>query len=305
MCLIAFALDLRGDCPLLLASNRDEFWDRPTLALDTWTLPTGEVLAGGRDLRAGGTWLGFSAKGRVAMLTNVRNGEPDLAPRSRGELVTQWLAGQTESPDWLTMVARPRPSDYGGFNLVLGDVTRGDWVWLSNRASTEFAAGTPLPVSDGWYGLTLEPGIYGLSNAGLNTPWPKTQRLKAATRQALDQWPADGSARDGNWRAPLLAALLDRQPADAQELPSTGIPWEREQQLSSPFVYMPEAGYGTRSSLIAHWRHSPEGGLLELEEWTHATEAAPPAFGDRARWSLDRSSYKRISMSTWGMPTSS
>lgn len=303
MCLIAFALGLRDDCPLLLASNRDEFWARPTLPLDTWTLPTGEMVASGRDLRAGGTWLGFTAKGRVAMLTNVRNGEPDVAPRSRGELVTQWLAGSTEAPDWEAMVARQCPSDYGGFNLVLGDITGGDWVWLSNRAANECAAGTTLPVSGGWYGLALEPGIYGLSNAGLDTPWPKTRRLKTATLQALEQWPAGDPAQDGGWREPLLAALLDREPADDQELPSTGIPWERERQLSSPFVHLTESGYGTRSSLIAHWRPSLQGGLLELEEWTHANEAT--ASGHWSRWPLDRSIYRRISMSTWGMPTSS
>ena len=305
MCLIAFALGARDDCPLLLASNRDEFWNRPTLPLDTWTLPSGEVVASGRDLRAGGTWLGFTAKGRVAMLTNVRNGQPDVAPRSRGELVTQWLAGRAETPNWSALVARRNPHDYGGFNLVLGDVTHGQWVWLTNRATQSGDVGSTLALNGGWFGAALEPGTYGLSNAGLDTPWPKTRRLKAATLQALEQWQAGDAPNGDRWREPLLAALMDRRQADDAELPTTGIAKEREHQLSSAFVHMPEAEYGTRSSLLAHWRPGVQGGLLDLEEWTHPAESTVPTTGHQERWSLDRSTYRRISMSIWGMPTSS
>ena len=309
MCLIAFALNMRDDCPLLLASNRDEFWQRPTLPLAAWTLPGGATVYSGRDQRAGGTWLGFSPSGRVAMLTNVRNGEPDEAPRSRGELVTRWLAGPGETPDWQALTGDHKAGDYGGFNLVLGDLRDGHWLWLSNRPDHVGSAGDPLPVNGGWHGLHLRPGVYGLSNAGLDTPWPKTRQLKAATAQALDLLDQAASGANESWRHTLLNALLDRRLAPDPELPSTGIPLERERQLSSPFVHMPDAGYGTRSSLIARWHASAEGGQLELEEWTHApgqTPARDAGTSDNVtHWPLTGSTYRRVSMSTWGMPTSS
>lgn len=303
MCLIAFALGLRKDCPLLLASNRDEFWDRPTLSLSTWSLPGGAAVTGGRDLRAGGTWLGFNDRGRVAMLTNVRTGEPDAAPLSRGELVTRWLAGPLDTPDWFTLTHTVNPQNYGGFNLVLGDLHQGVWVWLSNAVDPNRQSGTKASAASGWVHQTLGPGLYGLSNAGLDTPWPKTRQLKAATAQALDQLDVKEPGHDPTWQRPLLDALLDTQMAPDDALPSTGIPLERERALSSPFVYMPDARYGTRSSLLAHWRPALQGGLLTLEEWTHAPEQGYA--GHASGWPLARSTHKRISMSMCGMPTSS
>lgn len=312
MCLIAFALNMRDDCPLLLASNRDEFWERPTLPLAEWTLPGGATVYSGRDMRAGGTWLGFSPSGRVAMLTNVRNGEPDEAPRSRGELVTRWLAGPAETPDWQALTGDHKAGDYGGFNLVLGDLKDGDWLWLSNRPGHADSGGDPLPVNGGWHGLRLRPGVYGLSNAGLDTPWPKTRQLKTATAQALDLLDHTTPGAPESWRHTLLDALLDRRLAPDQELPRTGVPLERERQLSSPFVHMPDAGYGTRSSLIARWHAPAKGGQLELEEWTHAPGQAPGSDAGSAdnansstHWPLTASTYRRVSMSTWGIPTSS
>ena len=309
MCLIAFALNMREDCPLLLASNRDEFWERPTLPLAAWTLPGGAKVYSGRDMRAGGTWLGFSSSGRVAMLTNVRNGKPGEAPRSRGELVTRWLAGPNETPCWKTLTADHQADDYGGFNLVLGDVNGCDWVWLSNRPG-HGRTDENLPVNGGWHGQRLRPGVYGLSNAGLDTPWPKTRRLKAATTRALHLLDHTAPEASEHWRHTLLHALLDRRLAHDTELPSTGVPREWERQLSSPFVHMPDAGYGTRSSFIARWHASAVGGQLELEEWTHAPEQAPSVSAGSTsshltRWPLATSTYRRVSMSTWGMPTSS
>lgn len=300
MCLIAFALNTRDDCPLLVASNRDEFWARPTQALSRWTLADGTAVYGGRDLQAGGTWLGFSEAGRVAMLTNVRSATPDVAPRSRGELVTRWLAGDTVTPDWQTLLGESCSRDYGGFNLVLGHLYEGGWTWLSNRSAHSPPAATALPLSNGWVGCALPPGIYGLSNAGLDTPWPKTRRLKQVVAHALQVWSPDGEPKADavkagpGWRALLEAALLDRRPAAEHELPSTGVPWDREQQLSSAFVHIPEAAYGTRSSLIAHWHASAVGGQLHLDEWTHSPSGPST-----------HSTHRRISMSTWGMPTSS
>lgn len=315
MCLMAFALGLHADTPLLLASNRDEFWERPTLPLAGWTLPTGAQVWSGRDQRAGGTWLGFSVAGRVAMLTNVRAGPAEAAPRSRGELVTRWLAGSTALPDALALTTQCDPRDYAGFNLVLGDTAQNRWVWLSNRPGLDATHARPLQTPAGWHGAALGPGLYGLANAGLDTPWPKALRLKAAVAQALHHQnapsagedppdeatqPAAGGAR--GWQRPLLAALLDRRPAPDPALPDTGIGLARERSLSSPFVHLP--GYGTRSTLLARARQQASGHhTLDLHEWTHAPARVTPA--DASPWPLDQSVYRAFSIETWGMPTSS
>jgi uncharacterized protein with NRDE domain len=298
MCLIAFAWGLRPDCPLLLASNRDEFWDRPTLPLSTWTLPGGMAVSSGRDERAGGTWLGFNAAGRVAMLTNVRSGDAEaVAPRSRGELVTHWLAGPVDCPHASALTSALYADDYGGFNLVLGDVHRGDWVWLTNRVEHTGSVAHATSFQRGWCGAALSPGVYGVSNAGLDTPWPKTRRLKAATALALERL-GPLPDQDNEWRQPLLDTLMDCRLAPVAELPKTGVPPEREWALSSPFVLMPGQGYGTRSSLLARYSLGSAGARLELEEWTHAP---PPSHGrDNGpldRWPLESSTYRRISMS--------
>jgi uncharacterized protein with NRDE domain len=299
MCLIAFAIGLHTQCPLLIASNRDEFWHRPTLPLAAWQLPNGTEVYAGRDEQAGGTWLGFNAAGRVAMLTNVRSGQAEAAPRSRGELVTRWLAGANATPDWPSLMDDTEPADYGGFNLVLGDVHTQTWTWLSNRAPDGHANTHhtgPLNTPAQWHGRSLSAGVYGLSNAGLNTPWPKTRALQQATTHALQMWGA--APEQGAWQQPLLHALLDLRRAPSDTLPQTGVPLEREQALSSAFVHMPDAGYGTRSSLLAHWN----GHTLALDEWTHPTGPRPKA---SERWPLEHSHHRRMSISMWGMPTSS
>jgi len=277
------------------------------------------------------------------MLTNVRDGLPERAMRSRGELVTRWLAGPAAVPDVQTLLQQTNPSAYNGFNLVLGDCRSGHWHWLSNRAhraqregpsaaeseseseSTQKPAGMshtgadsavarllPLALPRSWCGAALPPGIYGLSNAALDSPWPKLLRLKAAIAAALPDpnigvpLPASASGTGGcpaglntqaapqGWENLLLQALLDRRPAPEALLPATGMPLELERLLSCPFVEMPQHGYGTRSSLIARWlRPSVASSLLELQEWTH--QPGP----------LSRSSYSSLCISMWGMPTSS
>ena len=299
MCLIAFAIGQRTDCPLLLAANRDEFWARPTLPLAAWPLENGLTVYAGRDLLAGGTWLGFSAAGRVAMLTNVRDGQPERAARSRGELVTRWLAGPAAAPDVPALLQQTDPSAYGGFNLVLGDCLSGHWCWLSNRsrsaerdgpgADSPIARLRPHDLPPGWCGAALPPGVYGLSNAALDSPWPKVRHLTAAVAAALQD-----TLHGERWQDPLLQALLDRRPAPEAQLPATGVPLAQEKLLSSPFVEMPQHGYGTRSSLIARWlRPSAASSQLELQEWTH-----PPV-------PQTQSTYNRLCISMWAMPTSS
>lgn len=299
MCLIAFAIGMRPHSPLLVAANRDEFWHRPTKPLSRWALDGQRWVVAGQDLQAGGTWMGFGEDGRVAMLTNVRKGPPDAAPRSRGELLTRWLSGQASSATHLAQTADP--GAYGGFNLVLGDVRQGEWAWLSNRPGHAPTADPAhaLTLPSGWLGQKLPPGLYGLSNASLNTPWPKTQRLTQALAHALQRLDASPG---GEWRQLLLAALTDRQQAAEAECPFTGVPPAHEQALSAAFVHLPASAYGTRSSLLARWGGPATGAMLEVEEWTHDPEQ-PVAPG--TPWPLAHSRYQRISMATWGMPTSS
>lgn len=266
MCLIAFAIETAPARPLLLAANRDEFFERPTEPLHRWALPDGTGVVGGRDLRDGGTWLGMSEAGRVAMLTNVRSANPGPGRRSRGELTTRWLqAGHSLE----SLMAGIDAADYGGFNLVVGDLVTGFWAWVSNRHPAQPHA----EQTDGLHHRRLAPGVYGLSNAALDTPWPKTLRLKRALNEAL----ANGT----HAQTPLVAALADHALPAQAELPATGVPAELERALSSPFVDMADRGYGTRSSLLLNVaRRSPAGFHADFTEWTHA----PPPAGPH-RWS--------------------
>ena len=274
MCLIAFALDADPACPLLIAANRDEFFDRPTAALHRWTLPGGTGVVAGRDLRDGGTWLGVSESGRVAMLTNVRSAQPGPGTRSRGELATRWLQG---SLAWDELQSGIDPAAYGGFNLVVGDAHQGGWAWLSNRHPERPHDDTAVALHQ----RALLPGIYGLSNAALDTPWPKTQRLKQAVNRSL----AHMRAGAGNWLQPLTDALADEAPAVAsEEQPCTGVPADVERALSSPFVKMAERGYGTRSSLVLRVCAGDSSRQVELHEWTHAP--SPSARGGHM-WNPD------------------
>lgn len=274
MCLIAFALNAHPDVPLLIAANRDEHLDRPTQPLHGWRLPAGTPVVAGRDRHAGGTWLGATPGGRIAMLTNVREwpvagGEDGL---SRGELVTGWLDSQM---DWSSFAQATDGTRYNGFNLVVGDLASGQWAWLSNRGGSEPGA---LVTQ------ALGSGVYGLSNASLDAPWPKTLQLKSAMRQAL---------AGPDWRQPLLDALLDETRAAAQDLPQTGAPRAWELALSSPFVDYAERRYGTRSSTLVNL--SAQG--LELEEWTHERPEPLAPEPDRGHWPLARSHYRRMLIS--------
>lgn len=280
MCLIAFAIGCEPRCPLLLAANRDEFFDRPTQALHRWALPNGVVAVAGRDAREGGAWLGVSEHGRMAMLTNVRSPAPTPVPASRGHLVARWLQGEV---DWEQLLASTDPAAYAGFNLVVGDAKSHQWGWVSNRPPHD-----PHGETAELHSRLLLPGVYVLSNASLDTPWPKALRLKQALTAAL---PA--AAGNNGWRAPLQAALADRSPFDDTKLPHTGIALTLERALSSAFVELPgrgEQGYGTRSSLLLRatltasvagtdrtaWR-------VDMDEWTHAGQRSAPLWAPESR----------------------
>lgn len=271
MCLISFAIGASERWPLVIAANRDEFLDRPTLPLARWCTDGGTEVISGRDLRAGGTWLGLTPGGRLAMLTNVREAERVTGERSRGELVLRWLEGDMDASQF---VAGTDPTAYGAFNLVLGDFQSSSWHWLSNQPGLD------------WQARELGPGLYGLSNGAMDTPWPKTVTLKQAMQNAL------ASSSEKELQASLWAALQDRQRASDLHLPRTGVPLPLERALSSVFVDFPEHGYGTRSStlLVARAGESAGSGLswdLLVEETTHSREAeGTPAQAGRQRCEL-------------------
>jgi uncharacterized protein with NRDE domain len=263
MCLIAFAINAQAGQPLWVAANRDEQWGRDTAPLHRWALDDGTEVVGGRDLRDGGTWLGISPSGRVAMLTNVRQATLPSARLSRGTLVTQAL--QSESAHGL--MAGLDPEAYGGFNLVWGNLNTGHWHWMSNR--------NPQPPHaeqrPALHHHPLGDGLYGLSNASLDTPWPKTLALKAALKAAMQ-------ARHEHEQLAQLAPVLTRAtPENEEALPITGVPIAMERALSSPFVHVPERGYGTRSTLWMRLRETPAGWQADLDEWTHDPGAPRPA----------------------------
>jgi uncharacterized protein with NRDE domain len=218
MCLISFAWQTRTDLPLLLAANRDEFHQRPTAAAGFWS-DAGSVYAG-RDLTAGGTWLGIGADGRFAAITNIRDPGGGSAPglRSRGELTADYLRG-TDSPETYLAAVAGRILDYQGFNLLVGDA---DTLWYLHGV----AGGRPR---------RLAPGIYGLSNAALDVPWPKVRRARDRL-WALAVEPETPSADK------LLACVADRRLAEAEALADFGDTMLRE--LSGQFIVTEH--YGTR-----------------------------------------------------------
>ena len=265
MCLIAFAIDAAPGVPLLLAANRDEDWARPTAALHRWHLDDGTQVIGGRDLRQGGTWLGLSPNGRIAWLTNVRQSGAPALGRSRGELVSRWLQADSDSAGFAEAID---PGAYAGFNLVVGELRRGDWAWIGNRRPD--APHAEQAPERHWQAIA--PGVHSLSNASLDTPWPKARRLSQALSAALGE--------RVEHPAPLLAALTDTAPASDAELPRTGLPDAVERRLSSPYVLWPERGYGTRCSTVLRWRADGE---LSVDEWTHPTGAGAPALSAQAQ----------------------
>lgn len=256
MCLVAFAVGASARWPLVIAANRDEFLERPTLPLARWQTASGQEVISGRDLRAGGTWMGVTPGGRIAFLTNVRQAQPDAAPRSRGELVTRWLESAGDAAGFVAAL-EGNGAAFGGFNLVLGDLRRKAWTWVTNKYE-----GAPA-----LHAQALAPGVYGLSNAGLDTPWPKTLALKRVLAAALQS----GDGPEGLQQL-LWTALGSRQRALPADLPHTGVPPELEEALSSAFVEVPGRAYGTRCSTVLLATASGSGWNIELEERSHGRE---------------------------------
>jgi len=233
MCLIAFAWNAHPRWRLLLAGNRDEFHARPSAPLARWE--DAPILAG-RDLEAGGTWLGVTDAGRCCAVTNVRDPRDPQLGASRGLLATDYLAGDADAAGHAEALQRAA-AGYRPFNLLTFDASSA--FYLGNRPDPRVQRVTP--------------GVHGLSNADFNTPWPKTRVLM----DRVSSW-LDGEAEDF---APLFAALADeRQAADAQ-LPDTGIGLERERWLSSAFIR--GARYGTRASTVVAIGRDGQGVIVE------------------------------------------
>jgi uncharacterized protein with NRDE domain len=249
MCLILFAIDTHPDYPLVLAANRDEFFDRPTAPCAAWQDEKG-ILAG-RDLREGGTWLGVNHAGLLAAITNYREPVPALSEAetiSRGHLVSGFLLeGAPDARAYLTAVAG-NAHHYRGFNLLLREKT-GGLFWFSNRASRIH---------------TISPGVHGLSNHLLDTPWPKVRRGRDRLASVLAH-PGKPDIES------LFAMLKDRYMPPEEELPDTGIGEEWERRLAPLFVCSPI--YGTRSSTIVTVNH--RGGIRLYERTYHYKEGIP------------------------------
>jgi len=222
MCLIAFAYDAHPRLPLVLMGNRDEFHARAATPAEYQ--PDAPQVYGGRDLEKQGSWLQVSARGRLAAVTNVRDGIPaDTAPRSRGQLVSRFVRSDAGVRDWLAAL-EPEAPEYGRFNLLLWD---GREAWIAGNHPA-------------WWRRRVEPGVHALSNGPYDADWPKLRRARAA----LGRWLDDGAGEP----APLFDALADTRPAPDEHLPDTGVGLAMERMLSPPFIRGDR--YGTRASSV-------------------------------------------------------
>ncbi len=223
MCLIVFAHQLLPGLPLVLSANRDEFYTRPTAEAAFWQEDHPQILAG-RDLIAGGTWLGITRQGRFAAVTNIRDpSQPELRPRSRGDLTREFLASDRSAAGFCQEL-RSHFADFAGFNLLVSDGR--EMVYANNLLDRI---------------ETLKPGLYGLSNGELNSDWPKVNTARQRLQRLLAM--PDKLSSDA-----LLDLLFDRQQAADSQLPDTGVSLELERKLSSAFIHNPERLYGTRCS---------------------------------------------------------
>jgi uncharacterized protein with NRDE domain len=239
MCLIVVGWRVHPDYPLVVAANRDEFYARPSAALARW--PEAPEIIGGRDLEAGGTWLGIGESGRFAAVTNVR--EPGMAKgeRSRGALTYNFLSAGVSATEYAAQID---DAQYSGFNLLLGDGK--SLVYCSNRD------GPPR---------SLAPGIYGLSNHLLDSPWPKLVAARQRFAAALPGLPDESAFFD---------LLADQAIVADENLPATGVPVEWERLLSAIFVK--SENYGTRASTLA-WQGAD--GAVTVHEQSFGPNGRP------------------------------
>lgn len=237
MCIIFFAFETRDDCPLILAANRDEFYNRPAAPAGYWE-DHPDIFAG-RDLVGGGAWLGVTRTGRFAAVTNYRDPKAPLGTVSRGNLTADFLKGGMPAGEYLKDV-ESRARDFSGFNLIVGEIGREkrEVFHYSNRGSRI---------------AKLAPGVYGLSNHLLNTPWPKV-------RNGMERFSALVRAETVD-RGKIFGLLSDEAMAADEDLPDTGVGVEIERALSAIFIKTPV--YGTRCSTVLTFDHDLRFNLEE------------------------------------------
>ena len=254
MCLAVLACNAHPRFAMIVVANRDEYHARPTVQAQIWQ-DQPQVLAG-RDLRAGGTWLGLSATGKIGLLTNYREpGNQNLAAPSRGALVSDYLTQDTDAQQYVQVITT-QAQQFNGFNLLLADTNKAHYV--SNRIEN-----LNSKISD---------GVHGLSNSTLDVAWPKVTRTQVAVRQFL----SDHQKPDAHG---LFEIFRDATPAKLSELPDTGLTPERELQLSSPFIL--DEVYGTRCSTVILIDHF---GIAYFEERTFNNKGA---LTHVVKWQLD------------------
>jgi uncharacterized protein with NRDE domain len=221
MCLIFFALKKHPDYKLIIAANRDEFYNRKTAPAAFWN--EHPHLLGGRDLEAMGTWLGMTTQGKISMLTNYRDPKNiNPAAPSRGKLVSDFLVENVDPENYLHKVAASG-SLYNGFNLITG-----------NESSLWYYSNYDLGIQK------LTQGVFGLSNHLLDTPWPKVEKGKSTFTQLIKNSVLDP--------VQFFDFLFDAEQAPDHLLPDTGLTINRERALSSIFIKSPN--YGSRSSTV-------------------------------------------------------
>lgn len=241
MCLIVFAWQVMPSAPLFAAANRDEFYARPAAPAHWWD--DHPHIYAGRDLHAGGTWLGVTRSGecgsRFAAITNIRapHLHRDDAP-SRGALVSDFLKSSLSPEEFIERIL-PEAHRFNGFNLLVGDCS--SLIWFSNQAQGHPSNGKPLP-----------PGVYGLSNGELDSAWPKVTRTRAQFSSLLCQ-----SAPEDAY----FEMLADTACAPDVLLPDTGVSLEMERLLSSVCIHSPD--YGTRVSSLVCLRNDGPAVLRE------------------------------------------
>ncbi|MDR9416909.1 MAG: NRDE family protein [Gracilimonas sp.] len=223
MCLITFAYKTHPKFKLILAGNRDEFYARPTRKAKFWTEEGHPELLAGKDLQGGGTWLGVHKDGRWGALTNYRDFSLKKDnPPTRGELVLDYLKSSFSAPDYLESI-KPKAKQYNGFNLLLGD-KNGLYHFLNQEREIN----------------TVKPGIHGLSNASLDTPWKKLTLANAELSNVI--------SKDEFEKEELFKLLINEKKALEKDLPSTGLSQEMEKAVSSIFIKTQD--YGSRCSTI-------------------------------------------------------
>lgn len=247
MCLIVFAWKCHSDYPLIMAANRDEYYQRPTALAGFWE-DQPDILAG-RDLRDGGTWLGVNRQGQFATVTNYREGHQQPAHRSRGELTANFLSSGTNIRQYAQHVIDVG-DQYNGFNLLLGD---GDQLHYCSNRQPQIQ--------------TVSPGIYSLSNHLLDSPWPKAIHAKEVLEPLLKTNSVD--------RDLLIQSLQRRKPFADEHLPDTGVGLEMERMLSPPFIASKD--YGTRCTTVLLKKYQAKNNQIEttLVEQNYGDDDVP------------------------------